>query len=175
MVWKTLQSEMKADFPLFKVFEDNVRLPNNLELNYYWVEKLPVVAILPVISGKIVMVRQYRYPVGSYSLEIPAGHIARGETPRDCAIRELREETGYVTDRMEKLMSYNPSTEYSDQRYDLFIASELVEGEADREEYEIIEVEILDVESVIENILNGAITDGRTITTVLLARHLGLI
>jgi len=48
MVWKKLESHLKADFPLFKVFEDVVKLPNGLELDYYWVDKIPVVVILPV-------------------------------------------------------------------------------------------------------------------------------
>ena len=60
MTWKTIESKKKADFPLFKVFEDVVKLPNGLKLDYYKVEKVPVVTILPVISGKIILVKQYR-------------------------------------------------------------------------------------------------------------------
>lgn len=174
MTWKTLQSKKKADFPLFKVFEDVVELPNGLQLNYYRVEKIPVVIVLPIISDKIILVKQYRYPIKSYSLELPAGHMKSGETPEECALRELKEEIGYTANNIKKILSYNPSTEYSDQIYHVFIAKDLKAGKTDREKYEIIDVELLKTESVIEKIMSGIITDGRTIVAVLIARFMGL-
>ena len=146
MTWKTLLSKKEADFPLFKVFEDVVELPNGLKLDYYWVEKIPVVVILPILSDKIVMVKQYRYPIKSYSLELPAGHMNSSETPEECALRELKEETGYTANNIKGLLSYNPSTEYSDQIYHIFIAKNLKDGKTDREKYEIIDVELLKME-----------------------------
>jgi ADP-ribose pyrophosphatase len=175
MTWKTLASDKKADFPLFKVYQDLVELQNGLKLDYYRVEKIPAVVILPVISNKIVLVNQYRYPIKSMSLELPAGHMNPDETPEECANRELQEETGYKAGEIEQLLSYHPSTEYSDQVYHIFIAEELIEGKTDREKYEIMEVEILDIDSVIERIIEGTITDGRTIITILLAKYLNKI
>lgn len=175
MSWDTIESEKKADFPLFKVFEDRVALPNGLELDYYWVDKLPAVAILPIISDKIAMVKQYRYPIKSDSLELPAGHVWPNETPEGCAVRELKEETGFTAEKMEKMLSYHPSTEYSTQVYHIFIAEDLKDGEANREKYEIIDMELLKIDIVIKKIMEGKITDGRTITAVLLARHLDRI
>jgi ADP-ribose pyrophosphatase len=172
MLWETIKSKKKADFPLFKVFEDKVRLPNGHELAYYRVEKKPVVVILPVVSNKIVLVKQYRYPIKAISLELPAGHVKQNETPERCALRELKEETGFTADKIEKILDYNPSTEYSNQLYHIFIARDLVDGTPNREIYEIIDVELLDVESVIEKIMDGTITDGRTITSVFLAKFL---
>jgi len=170
--WRTLESKKRADFPLFKVFEDVVKLPNGLKLDYYRVEKIPVVVLLPIISNKIVMVKQYRYPIKSVSLELPAGHVWSNETPESCAKRELKEETGFTAGKIEKILSYHPSTEYSDQIYHLFIAKDLKKGETNREKHEIIEVKLLDVKSVIEKIMDETITDGRTITTVLLAKFM---
>jgi ADP-ribose pyrophosphatase len=175
MSWKTIKSTKKTDFPLFKTFEDIVELPNGHQLNYYRVEKIPVTIILPVLSDKIVMVRQYRYPIDSDSLELPAGHVKSGETPEECAIRELKEETGFSAGKMEKILEYNPSTEYSSQVYHIFLADDLEEGEPDREKYEILDVEVLNPELIIEKILNGDITDGRTITSIFLAKHLNKI
>ena len=172
MSWKTIESKKKADFPLFKVFEDVVILPNGEKLDYYRVEKIPVVTVLPIISGKIVMTKQYRYPIKSVSLELPAGHVWSNETPESCAERELKEETGFTTGKIEKILSYHPSAEYSNQIYHLFIAKDLKEGKTNREKHEIIDVELLDVRSVIEKIIDGTITDGRTITTVLLAKFM---
>ena len=170
MFWKTIHSEMKADFPLFKVFEDLVELPNGLKLDYYRVEKIPVVVILPITADKIVFVKQYRYPIKSVSLELPAGHMKSNETPEDCALRELKEETGFIAGKIERLLSYHPSTEYSNQIYHVFIGENLKKGEPDRERYEIMDIELLKTESVIEKIMDGAITDGRTLTAVFLAK-----
>jgi len=170
MSWETIESKKRVDFPLFKVFEDKVKLPNGYELDYYRVEKTPVVVILPIISGKIVLVKQYRYPIQSVSLELPAGHLRQNETPEECAERELKEETGFTADKIEKILDYHPSTEYSNQVYHIFIAKDLKEGKTNREKYEIIDVESLKIESVIEKIFDGTITDGRTLTTVFLAK-----
>ena len=84
----------------------------------------------------------------------------------------MKEETGFIAKKIEKLLSYHPSTEYSNQIYHMFIAKDLNEGETDRERYEIIDVEVLKTESVIEKIMDGIITDGRTITAVLLAKFM---
>ena len=172
MSWKTLISKKRADFPLFKVFEDKVELPNGERLDYYLVKKIPVVVVLPVISDKIVMVKQYRYPIKSDSLELPAGHVWPNEEPEECALRELKEETGFSAGKIEKILSYNPSTEYSDQIYHIFIAEDLKEGDAKREKYEIMSVELMKIETVIERIIDGDITDGRTITAIFLAKFM---
>lgn len=170
MTWETIESKKKADFPLFKVFEDVVKLPNGLKVDYYRVEKIPVVVLLPIISDKIVMIKQYRYPIKSDSLELPAGHVFPDETPENCAKRELKEETGYTAGKIEKIFEYHPSTEYSNQVYHIFIAEDLKEGKTNREKYELIDIKLLDFKSVIEKIIDGTITDGRTITAVLLAK-----
>ena len=121
----------------------------------------------------IILVKQYRYPIKSDSLELPAGHILPDETPENCAKRELKEETGYSAGKIEKIFEYHPSTEYSDQVYHIFIAEDLKEGKTNREKYELIDVELLDFKSVIEKITDGTIKDGRTITAVLLGKSMG--
>lgn len=175
MSWNTIKSEKKADFPLFKIYQDLVELPNKLKLDYYWVDKIPAAVVLPIISDKIAMVKQYRYPIKSDSLELPAGHVWPNETPEGCAVRELKEETGFTAKKMEKMLSYHPSTEYSTQVYHIFIAEDLKDGEANREKYEIIDMELLKTDIAIKKIMEGKITDGRTITALLLAKHLDII
>lgn len=175
MVWKTLSSKKIADFPLFKVFEDLVKLPNGLELDYYRIEKVPVVTILPIFKGSVVMVKQYRYPIQAYSLELPAGHVASAESTEECAKRELKEETGFTTNKIEKLISYHPSTELSDQVYHIFLATDLERGDPQREKYEILEMELLPLGTVVDKIMGGTIVGGRTITAVLLANIMGKV
>lgn len=175
MSWETIKSYKRADFPLFKVYEDLVKLPNGLKLDYYWVDKIPVVVVLPKIDEKIVMVKQYRYPIKKESLELPAGHVWPEEKPDECVKRELKEETGFTAGKIEKVLDYHPSTEYADQVYHIYIAEDLKDGGTNHEKYELIDVKILDKDLVIKKIMDGDITDGRTITTVLLAKFLNKI
>ena len=106
MMWNALSSKKRADFPLFKVFEDLVELPNGRKLNYYRIEKIPVVAILRIFADKIVMVKQYRYPIQSYSLELPAGHMASAGSTEEYTKTEATEETDFSASRIERLTSY---------------------------------------------------------------------
>ena len=145
------------------------------KVDQYKVDKIPVVTILPILDKKIVMVKQYRYPIKSDSLELPAGHVWPDEKPKDCAIRGLKEETGYTANKIEKILEYHPSTEYADLVYHIFLADDLEKGESSREKYELIDVELLDVDSVVGKVMDGSITDGRTITSVFLAKYLNKI
>ena len=87
-------------------------------------------------------------------------------------MRELKEETGFIAGKIEKVLEYHPSTEYADQVYYIYIAEDLKGGENNLEKYELIDVEILDKDLVIKKIMDGEITDGRTITSIFLAHFL---
>ena len=92
---------------LLRVRVDNVRLPDGCESTREVVEHPGAVAILPVLDdGRLVLVRQFRYAVGRDLLEVPAGTREPNEGPRECAIRELREETGYSVDEVEELCRF---------------------------------------------------------------------
>ncbi|HIP57347.1 MAG TPA: NUDIX domain-containing protein, partial [Ignisphaera aggregans] len=81
------------------------------------------VAVLPIIDdNKVVLVRQYRAPVNSWILEVPAGKVEPGESPEECAKRELEEETGYRAMSMEKLVSIYTSPGYSDEVLHIYLA-----------------------------------------------------
>ena len=75
-------------------------------------------------KGKIILVRQHRFPLG-YVLEIPAGTLEKGESPKRCAIREIQEETGYKAKRMTHLITYYPSVGYNTEKIHCFVASGL--------------------------------------------------
>lgn len=103
--WRLRSSSYIVDSPFMRLRKDEVELPNGTVVRDYYVrESLGFVMAVPVtVSGDVVLIRQYRYGNDSVALEFPAGMLAPGEDPLDCAKRELAEETGYTGTRWEKL------------------------------------------------------------------------
>src|SRR4029077_3649423 len=124
-------------------------------------------AILAIEDGKILLVRQYRFPHG-YVLEIPAGTLEKGEKPLKCAHRELREETGYTAKKMIPLIKYYPSIGYNTEIIHCFVASGIKKsGKLKLDDDEILSVVKIDFKKVIKMILSGKIVDSKTICAVL--------
>jgi len=131
------------------------------------VEHRGAAAILAIDKGQILLVKQYRFPHG-YVLEIPAGTLEKGEEPRKCAFRELKEETGHVAKKMTPLIKYYPSIGYNTELIHCFVASGIKKSsklklDAD----EIISVVKVDFKKVLRMILSGKIVDSKTICAVL--------
>jgi len=131
------------------------------------VEHRGAAAILAIDKGQILLVKQYRFPHG-YVLEIPAGTLEKGEEPRKCAFRELKEETGHVAKKMTALIKYYPSIGYNTELIHCFVASGIKKSsklklDAD----EIISVVKVDFKKVLRMILSGKIVDSKTICAVL--------
>ena len=122
-------------------------------------------------DGKVIMVKQYRYPMRKVILEIPAGKIDKGETdPDEAAARELKEETGYTAGRMEKLGKIYPSVGYSEEGIELYLCRDLVPGETDMDEDEAIDIEEYDFDEACRMAESGEIRDAKTICALLMAR-----
>jgi ADP-ribose pyrophosphatase len=101
--------------------------------------------------------------------EIPAGRLDPGEDPAACAHRELREETGCTTARLDHLTSIYTTPGFTDERIHLFMATGLTQGSAERELDEFIELETMRVSRALALIQQGEITDGKTIVALLYA------
>ena len=126
--------------------------------------------IVPVFEDKtIAIVRQYRHPAGKYLIELPAGTIDDGETPQECASREVEEEIGYKAKTIEKLTEFYVSPGFLSEKMFVFIATELTETEQNLEEDEVLSVEKTTFENAFEMILSGEIEDAKTITGLILA------
>lgn len=98
-------------------------------------------AVLPVIDDKVVLVEQYRYPVGRTTWEIPAGKMKKGQTPLACAKAELKEETGY-SGKVKKLISFHPCCAFSDEVLHIFTATDLKPGKTNPDEDEFLNIKL---------------------------------
>ena len=118
-------------------------------------------------DNMVLLVNQYRFPRGQV-LEIPAGVMEEGETPLECAHRELREETGYTAKSMDPLISYYPSIGYNTEKIHCFLATGLQEaGGTSLDEDEILSLERHTMKDVLDMIKDGRIQDSKTICAVL--------
>jgi len=125
-------------------------------------------AILPIIEPrKILMVRQYRHPVGEVLLEIPAGTLKPGEDPMACAARELEEETGYRAGKLAHLITVYPTPGYSSEILHIYLARDLRRGVQAPEMDENISIVEMSINQVLDGIRDGKIRDSKTIVATL--------
>jgi len=130
-------------------------------------------AVLPILpDGRVVLIRQYRYSVGRELLEVPAGTLEEGESPRECAVRELEEETGYRAGRIREILKIFPTPGYSTEEIHLFVAEDLERGEQSVEEDESISVTVMNLEEAVENLVNSGEADAKTLLFLLLYKYL---
>ena len=114
-------------------------------------------------EGRILLVRQYRTALERITREIPAGKISPGEDAETCAIRELAEETGYEAKTIRYLMPVAVAPGYSDEIIHLYMATDLVRGEAHPDPDEFVAAEWVDLGELIDDVLDGRIEDSKTI------------
>jgi len=137
------------------------------------VEHRGAAAIVPVTQDKnVVLVRQYRYAVGTELLEIPAGTLEPGETPKECAVRELEEETGYKAREFKKIMEVFMVPGYSTEKITLYLAEGLVKSKMQTEEDEKITVETIPLDSALDKVRSGEICDAKSVCGLLRASEI---
>ncbi|MEG2175129.1 MAG: NUDIX hydrolase, partial [Oscillospiraceae bacterium] len=123
-------------------------------------------------NGRLLMVRQYRYPMGISLLELPAGKLDSGESPMDCARRELEEETGYRCTQLISLGTIYPAAAYLTEVVHLFLAQDLVPSHQRLDDDEFLTVEALDFDEAVRMTLAGEIPDSKTQIGILKAKYL---
>jgi len=156
---------------LFNVTSERVVEPNGVTAVREVVRHSGSVVVLAIDESRgephVLLERQYRYAAGDFLWEIPAGRIDEGERPLAGAKRELREETGYTARSWEKALFFFPSPGFMDETMTIFLARDLKAGEAQPEEDEKIEHELVPLSRAVEMIFDGKIRDGKTIAAVL--------
>lgn len=152
---------------------DQLMLGNGKTAKREIIEHRGAAAIVPVIQGRdVVLVRQYRYAVATDLLEVPAGTMEQGETPEECAVRELEEETGYRCKEIEKILEFFPVPGYSTEKIHVYIAKGLSKSKMHTEDDEQISVEILPMENALEKVRSGEIHDAKSICALFRAAEL---
>jgi ADP-ribose pyrophosphatase len=126
------------------------------------------VVILPFLNQKtILLIRSYRYAISQILLELPAGTLEKGESPINCAGRELQEETGYLAERLNAIASFFTSPGILSEKMYAFAAYDLRQTHQALEEGEDIQVEPVDFDEALAMIRTGEIADGKTIAALL--------
>lgn len=164
-------SEDIFDGQILHVKRDTVRLPNGNEAYREIIRHIGAVCVVPVTDdNRVIMERQFRYPIDSVITEIPAGKLDSRDEDRLSAIkRELREETGYEADEWLDMGVYYPAPAYSDEKINMYLARGLHKGERDLDDDEFLNIEEVPLDKLIEDIMSGRITDGKTQVAILKA------
>ncbi len=128
-------------------------------------------AVVPLLDSDddphVLLVRQYRYAADGYLYEIPAGRLDAGESPLECAHRELSEETGYRAERVEHLFTMYTTPGFTDEKIHLFLATGLSAGESHREADEFMELVPTRLSRALSMIEQGEIQDAKTALALL--------
>jgi ADP-ribose pyrophosphatase len=164
--WRRRASNYLVDSPYMRLRVDEVELPDGTIVpNYYVRESRGFVTILALTADeRVLLVRQYRYGSDSIHLELPAGMLLDDEEPRDCALRELAEETGYEVERCELAAQYFPEAVRSGARAYVYIglkARKTREPALDPTEH--LEVELASLSAFREMLGDGRIDTGASI------------
>jgi ADP-ribose pyrophosphatase len=161
-VKKKLIKKCKGNVILFEVFEEEI---GKAKIKRDVVKFPRTVGILPLIEkDKIVLIRQFRFPINKEIWEIPAGKLNRGEKPEIGAKREFKEETGYEAKELKKIGEFYLSPGYSTEYMYLFLARGLKKGEQSLDKGEKIkEVKIFSKKEVLKMIKTRKIVDAKTI------------
>ncbi|PIM54898.1 ADP-ribose pyrophosphatase [Roseateles chitinivorans] len=147
---------------------DRVALPNGREATREYIRHPGAAVIVPLLDdGRVLIERQYRYPVGRVVLEFPAGKLDPQESPLRCAMRELVEETGYTAREWAYAGVMHNAIAYSDERIEIFFARGLIAGERQLDDGEFLDLLAVGEDELDRMVFDGRVTDAKTLTCLL--------
>ena len=152
---------------------DTVRLPDGKQaFREYVIHPGAVMVVAELPDGRLVLERQFRYPVQSVMVEFPAGKLDPGEDSLACAKRELLEETGYTARQWARAGVLHPVISYSTEFIDIWFARELTAGERQLDAGEFLDVFSASADELLQWCRDGRITDAKTLTGMLWLQNL---
>ncbi len=167
-----ISSELIFKGEILNLYLDKVILPNKKIATREKVSHPGAVGVVPFDSeGKIMLVKQYRYPVEEVLMEIPAGKIDEDEAPVECAKRELKEEIGATGGELIHLISFYSSPGFCDENMHLYLAINFSRGKNHLDDDEFLKVIELKMRDAISFIKSGELKDAKTIIGILTAQN----
>lgn len=168
---KVLDTEDIYEGKVFDVKKHTVELLNGDTVTREQILHNGGVAVIAIDDdGMVFMVRQYRFGAGVETLEIPAGKLEKGENPYEAGMRELREETGYKTDKLTSLGDFLPTPAYCSEKIYLYMANKLEYCGQDLDDDEFLSVEKYPLDVLHEMVLKNEINDSKTVIAILKAK-----
>jgi ADP-ribose pyrophosphatase len=162
----TSQQVYKGGF--LDVRRDTVQLQNGKSTAREYVVHPGACVVIPLLdNGDVILETQFRYPVGREMIEFPAGKLDPNEDPLICALRELREETGYTASEWAYAGCMHLAIAYSTEVIHIYFARGLVLGERDLDEGEFLDVFTAPAQQLIAWCADGTVTDAKTVTCAL--------
>lgn len=168
---KTMKSDKLYEGKILNLRVDTVELPDKKYSKREIIEHPGGVAIIPITdNNSLILVKQYRKAAEDFLYELPAGKLELNEEPRETAIRELREETGYEAGKLTYLWEFYTSPGYCNEKIHLFLGENLVEVDTEPEPGEFIEKIEVPIEDLMKMVQRGEIIDSKTIIGIYFAQ-----
>ncbi len=165
---RTLSSDLLFQGSFLQVQRDTVAQPDGRQTTREYVRHPGAVAVLPLLDdGRLLLERQWRHPLGRVLLELPAGKIDPGESAAACAVRELKEETGYTAREWAYACTLHNAAAYSDEHIEIWFARGLTAGAQRLDEGEFIELVAMSESALDAAAKCGELTDAKTLIGLL--------
>lgn len=164
---KTVKQNVVFEGKIIRVRCDDAELPDGKPCKREVVDHAGGASVLYVREGKVLLVRQFRYPYMEETLEIPAGKLNPGEDPAQTAARELAEETGWQPASVEHMFTIYPTPGYSAEKIYIYRAHGVREGQVHPDEDEFVTAAFYPIDEVLSMIERGEIKDAKTIIAVM--------
>ena len=169
----TISSKQVYEGSFLDVRKDIVNLPDGNTSTREWINHPGAACIIPVLSdGRLALIKQYRYPVKSIMIELPAGKLDAGEDPEECAVRELEEEIGYSAGKLTFVSKIHPAIGFANEEMWIFLAENLIKSQKNTDNDEFVELIPTSIKDSVKMVWNGTITDVKTIIGILWAERL---
>ncbi len=171
MPFEFLHSETLLKGRAFAIRRDTLKAPDGRETKFDIIEHGGSVIIVPIDKdGNLLFVRQYRHAAGMDLLELPAGTLEEGEDPAVCAAREIREETGFASDKIEKIGDFYLAPGYSTEFMHVYLAQDLRHDPLEADADEFLSVEKIPFAEAVQMAEKGEMPDAKSLAALLLAR-----